>query len=156
MRCTVYDLVMRIRFVNRRSKLQVLCKLKNFGSYLVIKLGISSVKSITYQLRWFILIIELKASNILVCFKYVRYMELDWCDIYYSINYYHINNKSQDLHIVSITLNPKRIVNPNIKCWLLLCIHEWDLINGQNLIRWAITCSDEGTHILKIEFIISF
>ena len=53
-----------------------------------MKLDISSAKTKTCQLRWFVLIV--------ICFKCIRRIELDRYEIYYSINDYQMNNKSHD------------------------------------------------------------
>ena len=50
-------------FSHRRYKSQVLCKLRILVCSRVMKLGISSVKTITYQLRWFVLIMEGETSS---------------------------------------------------------------------------------------------
>ena len=65
-----------------------------------MKLVISSAKTITYQLRWFVLIMEVKTSSWYVdMFKELRYIELDHGEIYYSSNDCQMNNKSHDLYL---------------------------------------------------------
>ena len=52
-----------------------------------MKLGISSAKIITYQLRWFVLIMEEETSSWYVDMFWVsRHIELDCREIYYSTN----------------------------------------------------------------------
>ena len=71
-----------------------------------MKLGISSAKIITYQLKWFVLIMKVKwrlLVDMLICFKYIRHIELDHCKIYY-INNCQINNKSHDFHLHKLSI----------------------------------------------------
>ena len=50
-----------------------------------MKLGISSMKIITYQLRWFVLIMEVETSSWYVDMFYVlKHIKLDRYEIYYS------------------------------------------------------------------------
>ena len=65
-----------------------------------MKLGISSSKTITYQLRWFVLIMEVETFSWYVdTFYELRHIELDRCEIYYSPNDCQMNNKSHDFYL---------------------------------------------------------
>ena len=58
-----------------------------------MKLDILSAKTITHQLRWFVLIMEMETSSWCVDMsKKLRHIELDRYKINYSINNYHMNN----------------------------------------------------------------
>jgi len=62
-----------------------------------MKFDISFAKTITYQLRWFVLIMEVETSSWYVnMFKCIKHIKLDHCEIYYSINDCQMNNKSHD------------------------------------------------------------
>ena len=65
-----------------------------------MKLGISSAKTITYNLRWFVLIMEVETSSWYVdMFLELRHIELDLYEIYYSPNDCQKNNKSYDFYL---------------------------------------------------------
>ena len=65
-----------------------------------MKLGISSAKTITYNLRWFVLIMEVETSSWYVdMFLELRHIELDLYEIYYSPNDCQNNNKSYDFYL---------------------------------------------------------
>ena len=65
----------------------------------MIKLGVLSVKTIICQLKWFVLIIKWRLLvEVLICFKCVRHITQDCCEINYSINNCHMNNKSHDFY----------------------------------------------------------
>ena len=65
-----------------------------------MKLGISSAKTITYQLRLFVLIMEVETFSWYVdIFEVLRHIELDYCEINYSINDYQMNNKSHEFYL---------------------------------------------------------
>ena len=43
-------------------------------------------------------------SDILICFKYIKHIELHCCKIYYSINNCQMNNKSHDFHLLKLSI----------------------------------------------------
>ena len=67
-----------------------------------MKLDISSAKTITYQLRWFVFIMKVKTSSWYVdMFQELRHIKLDRCKIYYSPNDYQMNNKSHNFYYMN-------------------------------------------------------
>ena len=65
-----------------------------------MKLGISFAKTITYQLRWFVIFMEVETSSWYVdMFLELRHIELNRCKIYYSPNDCQMNNKSHDSYL---------------------------------------------------------
>ena len=65
-----------------------------------MKLGILFAKTITYQLRWFVLIIKVETSSWYIDMFYeLKHIKLDFCEIYYSPNDCQMNNKSHDFYL---------------------------------------------------------
>ena len=68
-----------------------------------MKLGISFAKTITYQLRWFVMFMEVETSSWYVgMFLELRHIELNRCKIYYSPNDCQMNNKSHDFYLYEL------------------------------------------------------
>ena len=71
-----------------------------------MKLGILFAKTITYQLRLFVLIMEVETSSWYIdMFWELRHIKLDHCDIYYSPNNYQMNNKSHYYYIHQLKIS---------------------------------------------------
>ena len=121
-----------------------------------MKLDILSAKTITHQLRWFVLIMEMETSS--------------WC-VDMSKKLRHIELTAIRLIIQSTTIT--WIINlmtsnfidsqfwedsePDHEIHVILIYQEWDLIfTVKTSVCWVTVRSVERTHILKMESIISF
>ena len=65
-----------------------------------MKLGILSMKTITYQLKWFVFIMKVETYSWYVdMFWELRHNELYCCEIYYSPNDCQMINKSHNFYL---------------------------------------------------------
>ena len=90
----------------------------------------------------------------LICLKCIRYIELYRYEINYSINECQLNNKSHDFHLHKLSiLREYRTQSLNVGCFDISRVRS--NLTFKTSICWATTFSAEGTHILKMEFIVS-
>ena len=108
-----------------------------------------SYDDLFWSWKWKLLI------DVLVCLKCVRNIELDYCEINYSIKNYHLNIKSHNFysHRFSI-LRGLWNWSWNVDCFDILGVRS--NLTIKTSVCWVTAYSVEGTHILKMESIIYF